>query len=163
MGFRRVFCSCLYSFLAIVLAVRTLRAQAPAQPPSLSSTSSASKQIRKSPSGAAPKLDAGAISNGVYRNASFGFACKIPPGWVLRTEEMNRQEGEDNKADDKKAAGAGRVLLAAFSRPPQAQGEDVNASILIAAESAASVSGAQGCGAVFRSGNRGGKGAGIRG
>jgi len=30
----------------------------------------------------------------------------------------------------------GRVLLAAFSRPPEARGEDVNSSILIAAESA---------------------------
>ncbi len=34
-----------------------------------------------------------------------------------------------------------RVLLAAFSRPPGAQGEDVNASIVIAAESAASYPG----------------------
>jgi hypothetical protein len=30
---------------------------------------------------------------------------------------------------------AGRVLLAAFSRPPEARGEDINSSILIAAES----------------------------
>ena len=33
------------------------------------------------------------------------------------------------------------MLLAAFSRPPQARGEDVNSSILIAAESAASYPG----------------------
>ncbi len=33
--------------------------------------------------------------------------------------------------------GCGRVLLAAFSRPPEATAEDVNSSILIAAESAA--------------------------
>jgi hypothetical protein len=32
---------------------------------------------------------------------------------------------------------AGRVLLAAFSRPPDATGQDVNASILIAAEKVA--------------------------
>jgi hypothetical protein len=36
---------------------------------------------------------------------------------------------------------AGRVLLAAFSRPPEARAEDVNASILIAAESAAAYPG----------------------
>lgn len=35
----------------------------------------------------------------------------------------------------------GRVLLAAFSRPPEAKGEDVNSSLLIAVESAASYPG----------------------
>ena len=73
------------------------------------------------------KLDPGVVSAGVYRNAAFGFMCKIPPAWVLRTEEMNRQQGEDEKADaGKKATDAGRVLLAAFSRPPEARAEDVN-------------------------------------
>ena len=37
--------------------------------------------------------------------------------------------------------GCGRVLLAAFSRPPEVRAEDVNASILIAAESAAAYPG----------------------
>jgi hypothetical protein len=55
---------------------------------------------------------------------------------------MNQQQGEDEKADaGKKAADAGRVLLAAFSRPPEARGEDVNSSIVIAAESAAAYPG----------------------
>ena len=55
---------------------------------------------------------------------------------------MNRHEGEDEKADaGKKATDAGRVLLAAFSRPPEARAEDVNSSILIAAESAAAYPG----------------------
>jgi hypothetical protein len=50
---------------------------------------------------------------------------------------MNSREGKDETADaGKKASDAGRVLLAAFSRPPEARAEDVNASILIAAESA---------------------------
>ncbi len=80
------------------------------------------------------------MTGGAYRNSAFGFACKIPAGWVLRTEEMNRQQGEDEEADaGKKATDAGRVLLAAFSRPPEARGEGVNASILVAAESAASI------------------------
>jgi len=37
--------------------------------------------------------------------------------------------------------GCGRVLLAAFSRPPEVRAEDVNASILIAVESAAAYPG----------------------
>ena len=60
----------------------------------------------------------------------------------MRTDEMNRQEDEDKEADaGKKSTDAGRVLLAAFSRPPQARAEDVNASIVIAAESAATYPG----------------------
>ena len=80
--------------------------------------------------------------------------CKIPAGWVLRTEEMNApEEGaaptkEGRAALDRTAeggcphtGGCGRVLLAAFSRPPEARAEDVNASILIVAESAAAYPG----------------------
>jgi hypothetical protein len=89
----------------------------------------------------------------------------------LRTEEMNAPDGDEDKAqagdekvvsnDDgagsaegkRRAAlgrtagggcphnGCGRVLLAAFSRPPEARGEDVNSSILIAAESMAAYPG----------------------
>ena len=116
------------------------------------------------------EIDEGSISNGVYRNKSLGFSCKIPAGWVLRTEEMNaREEDSDSRKDntdhkgnvppspesakegraalDRTAGGGcphtscGKVLLAAFSRPPEAAGEDVNSSILIAAESAAAYPG----------------------
>ena len=79
----------------------------------------------------------------------------------MRTEEMNvsvaTAESEQNRAAlDRTAPSAslraslggcphtgtcGRVLLAAFSRPPEAKGEDVNGSILIAAESAAAYPG----------------------
>jgi hypothetical protein len=80
--------------------------------------------------------DPGSISNGVYRNSALGFACKIPAGWVVRTDEMNRQELEDEKEDaGKNANQGGRVLLAAFSRPPEARAAEVNSSILIATES----------------------------
>jgi len=119
-------------------------------------------------------LDAGTSSNGVYRNSGLAFSCKIPAGWVLRTEEMNarEEEGESSETDNvakpessgaaasseksrtgldrtlrnsgqaagggcSPRGGCGRVLLAAFSRPPEAAGEDVNSSILIAAESVA--------------------------
>jgi hypothetical protein len=90
-------------------------------------------------------LDSGSVTAGVYRNRGVGFTCKIPAGWVLRTEEMNARHDEAANADADqavaKAAKAGRVLLAAFSRPPQARAEDVNGSIVIAAESAAAIPG----------------------
>jgi len=76
---------------------------------------------------------------------------------VLRTAEMNaRAVGDQNEPttdkqrdsavapksgavgnDQSEATGGGKVLLAAFSRPPEATAEDVNSSILIVAESAA--------------------------
>src|ERR1017187_7628072 len=148
MSFRRVFFS-----LAIPVAKPALLAQPPAQ--SSSSSSPSSKQVRKPTSGSDSALDSGTVSNGLYRNPAFGFTCKIPAAWVLRTEEMNAREGEDTpptKADGAApgrtaeggcphTGGCGRVLLAAFSRPPEARAEDVNASILIAAESTAAYPG----------------------
>jgi hypothetical protein len=123
----------------------TLAAQDP------SSSSSHKNKARVSES----TLDAGSVKAGVYRNSSFGFTLKVPQGWVLRTEEMNARENDeasaeetDRAAPDRTAEGGcphtgtcGRVLLAAFSRPPEARAEDVNSSILIAAESAASYPG----------------------
>src|SRR5579863_697987 len=92
-----------------------------------------------------PILDAGSVGAGVYRNSALGFTCKIPASWVLRTEEMNAQDPEGDKTETKKTASdsakTGRVLLAAFSRPPEARAEDVNASIVIAAENTASYPG----------------------
>jgi len=98
-------------------------------------------------------LDEGSVTNGVYRNKSLGLSYKIPDGWVLRTDEMNAEAetaGDLNSGDKDSHVSQkqrdmghpstgdnrnGRVLLAAFSRPPEAKGEDVNASIVIAAES----------------------------
>ena len=145
MSFRRIFCVCLCSWVAIVLAPPALRAQASAQSSSSSSSpSSSSKPVRKSASGGASPLDSGTISNSVYRNSAFGFTCKIPAAWVLRTEEMNARDEEGATADSGTTATdgkGGRVLLAAFSRPPEARAEDVNSSILIAAESVAAYPG----------------------
>ena len=63
----------------------------------------------------------------------------------MRTEEMNARDEDSDVADAKSSpqgaqgstgdSRAGRVLLAVFSRPPEARGEDINSSILIAAES----------------------------
>jgi hypothetical protein len=120
--------------VALLLAPAS-RAQQASQP---QSTSSSSQHVRKPLPMSDSRLDAGSVSNGTYRNPIFGFTCKIPAAWVLRTEDMNAQEGEGEKVDGSKTARddgkAGRVLLAAFSRPPEAKAEDVNASILIAAE-----------------------------
>ncbi|MGO8793658.1 MAG: hypothetical protein ACLQLC_02450 [Candidatus Sulfotelmatobacter sp.] len=127
MSFRRTRLTCIH--LLIVLAMAALPAHSPAQ------SSSSSKPAKKSSSGKTSPLDSGSVSNGVYRNPGFGFSCKIPPGWVLRTEEMNEGASGEGRV------GAGTVLLAAFSRPPLARGEDVNSSIVIAAESVSSYPG----------------------
>jgi hypothetical protein len=128
-----------------------LWAQAP-QSSSSSSSSSSSKPARKSASSANSLLDSGTVSNSVYRNPAFGFTCKIPAEWVLRTEEMNARDDEGAKADNGKTAAGGkaeRVLLAAFSRPPLARAGDVNASIVIAAESVAAYPGLKDAGQYF--------------
>lgn len=124
-----------------VFLLLTLALAAPAQDSSSSNPSSSNSH--KPAAARSIPLQPGSISSGVYRNPLFGFACKIPAGWVLRTDDMNTH---DNAADgDGKSAGnsaaSGRVLLAAFSRPPLAHGEDVNSSILIAAESVAAYPG----------------------
>ncbi|HLZ43378.1 MAG TPA: hypothetical protein VKQ11_20590 [Candidatus Sulfotelmatobacter sp.] len=86
-------------------------------------------------------MDAGSVVNGVYSNKELGLTYKIPAGWVLRTDEMNardeaeRKNSESSPQGTQRGTGESRVLLAAFSRPPEATGEDVNASVVIAAES----------------------------
>lgn len=110
-------------------------------------SSSSSKKSVKRPAAAedSSALEAGSVINGVYRNKTLSLSCKIPAGWVLRTEEMNSDDdsGEENQQPQKTLTDrkGERVLLAAFSRPPEARGEDVNSSILIAAESAAAYPG----------------------
>jgi hypothetical protein len=100
-----------------------------------SSSSADKKHIKPGPHS---DLDAGAVTDGVYRNKMLGMTWKIPEGWVLRTDEMNA-EGQDSADKDspqrtQNGTEGSKVLLAAFSRPPDAHGEDVNSSILIAAE-----------------------------
>jgi hypothetical protein len=98
--------------------------------------------------------DPGTVARGTYRNPSFGFTCKIPEAWVLRTDELNAQDlnapgnapGKDQSENNanspaKNPNSKSRVLLAAFARPPEAHGEDINSSILIAAESASAYPG----------------------
>ncbi len=136
---------CVFFLICLALPAAALQAQTNAQSPSPSSAKAADKPSTKS------SLDPGTVTNNVYRNKSLALSCKIPAGWVLRTDELNvrkeekeemKKEEERKTEEDKKdaaASGTGaKVLLAAFSRPPEARAEDVNASILIAAESVAS-------------------------
>lgn len=60
----------------------------------------------------------------VYRNRTYAISCKVPAGWVVRTEQMKSA-----------AASGSQVLLAAFERPPEATGPAPASTILIASES----------------------------
>jgi hypothetical protein len=148
MASRRIF---LRSAIWALTALSSCLVAAGQDSPAASSSSSASKHVKKSAASAdsSASFDSGTVTNGVYHNKTLALSCRIPPGWVLRTDDMNapQQKGEEQKepqaqpsAAPASSAGA-RVLLAAFSRPPEARAEDVNASILIAAESAASYPG----------------------
>jgi hypothetical protein len=135
-------------FVFLLSATATVASQSPPSSPS-------SLKIKK-PASQDSSFDSGTVTNGVYHNKSLALSCKIPPGWVLRTDELNAREKqqdekkEEEKPEDKPAAApsapsassaGAKVLLAAFSRPPEARAEDVNSSILIAAESTASYPG----------------------
>jgi len=97
---------------ALVLLLLAAATQAQSPP-----TSSSSKHTTPK-----PPIE-GALTNNLYRNAFFGFTCKVPFGWVDRTDQMN--EGTNNDS---------LVLLATFERPPDAAGDTVNSAIVIAAE-----------------------------
>ena len=105
-------------------------------------TSSSTKHNAHSTSTDKTSIDPGSILNGVYRNSTLRLSCKIPAGWVLRTEEMNTpDEKPSGQSSSENATSHSEVLLATFSRPPEARGEDINASILIAAELASTYPG----------------------
>ena len=110
-----------------------------------SSSSSAPKHTKKLSTQTESALDPGSIANGVYHNKTFALSSKIPEGWVLRTDEMNNREEEeaekDSSAQPPASSIGAKVLLASFSRPPEARADDVNSSILIAVEPIASYPG----------------------
>jgi len=135
-------------FLVTVVGTAALQSQSQSSTSSSSNSHSSSPKSRAVGQASSP-LDAGAVTVGVYHNKSLGLSCKIPAAWVLRTEEMNaRDAAEDSSAStgsgetgSAKTDSGGRVLLAAFSRPPEARAVDVNSSIVIAAESVATYPG----------------------
>ena len=99
-------------FLLLVIALPAIAQSKPA--PKTSAT------VKNSPA----TFDPGSVDDDTYRNVLFGFACKIPYGWVLRTKEMN---GDDERSK-------GSILLAVFERPPEVNEKSVNATMLVAAE-----------------------------
>ena len=93
-------------------------------------------QKSASPQPATSVRDAGAVTNGLYRNSTLGFTCKIPFGWVDRTNEMT--EGSNGNLSDSKQS---ILLLAVFEHPPEAIGDSVNSAIVVAAEAASAYPG----------------------
>lgn len=78
----------------------------------------------------------GALSDGVYRNPSFGFSYRLPYGWVDRTREM-----QDDSPNASAVGARSLLLLAIFERPPEATGDTVNSAVVIAAEPLSNYSG----------------------
>jgi hypothetical protein len=114
-----------FSFLAAVLMAFALPAQqTPKAAPSQST---------------APRPDLDAISNGLYRNTTFGFTYKVPFGWVDRTREMS--DDSSPESNDPNATKKSILLLAVFEHPPEATGETVNSAVVVAAEPASSYPG----------------------
>lgn len=100
--------------------------------PSVAQRSSSSSRHSKTVTHASPAPDQGTLTDGVYRNRSFGFSFKVPYGWVDRTNQM-RQDASDSSGS--------LLLLSVFQRPPEAVGDTVNSSVLIAAETVATYPG----------------------
>lgn len=134
------FCRVILGFLSLVLLVSSGAAAQTSNP-----SSSSAKHAKPSTAHPAGALDDRWAANGDYKNNTLGLSFKIPDGWVLRTDEMNERDQPKDAAPPASgtaASSAGaKVLLAAFSRPPEARAEDVNSSILIAAESTSSYPG----------------------
>ena len=131
MGEMRARFSRLAAAISVFMLATWLWAQTPKPPASAPSRSSSKAAARASL--ATP--DAGAITDGVYRNPFFGFSYKILYGWVERTKEV-QEDAQDNSQPQNSF-----VLLAFFERPPEAAGDTVNSAVVIAAESISSYPG----------------------
>jgi len=121
MGCPRFLLTC--SFLLLVSPI-ALRAQ--------SAPSSSSVKSKNSRSTNTSGPDAGATTDGLYRNSFFAFSYKVPFGWVERTKDIQGDDADSTKS---------QVLLAVFERPPDAPGDTVNSAVVIAAEKAANYPG----------------------
>ena len=115
---------------SLLVAIVVLSGIAKGQSPAPANQESSSRSKSKSASKVALP-DAGTVAEGVYRNRFFGFAYKLPYGWVDRTDRMQG----DNEP------GKSQVLLAAFEHPPEASTESINSAVVIATESADSYPG----------------------
>ena len=110
--------------LLILFLALSLSAQQSSTGSSSSKNARPEQRVKREP---APDL-----AQKVYRDPMYGFAYRIPYGWVDRTREMQGDDGDPAK---------GKVLLAAFERPPEAAGETVNSAVVIAQEPASSYPG----------------------
>jgi hypothetical protein len=115
----------LFTISAVTLLACTVQAQQAAKP---------------APPQPAVKPDPGAITDGIYRNLTFGFTYREPFGWVDRTREMREDSNEDSSADSNSTKKS-ILLLATFERPPEATGNTVNSAVVVAAEEVASYPG----------------------
>jgi hypothetical protein len=117
---------------SLLVAIVVFSAIAKGQSPAGAGESSSSRSKSKSAVHVASP-DPGTVADGVYRNRFFGFAYKLPYGWVDRTDRMQ----------DDSEPGKSRVLLAAFEHPPEASTESINSAVVIATESVDSYPGIQ--------------------
>src|ERR1700716_1006459 len=109
-----------------LLALALPEGQAQSHQSSSSSSSSSVQHVRKSSSAADAALDPGSVGNGIYRNKSLGFSVRIPPGWVLRTEEMNaRDEDADGSEGRNTDPGgqSGATNTSNESEPPRTRSD----------------------------------------
>ena len=86
-----------FRWAATILTGLSLSLAALAQTSAPSSSADSAKPARKPPA-AESALDPGTVTNGIYRNKTLALSCKIPLGWVLRTEEMNAHEPKQEEA-----------------------------------------------------------------
>jgi hypothetical protein len=136
--------SCLPSSIALAtLLVSAAGAYAQAPASNRAKSTSAAKTPVPAP---------GSVHSGVYGNRFFGFAYKIPFGWVDRTtdlgkgdalqpDQMQESDKRTNHTHPESVPGQAWVLLAVFARPPEATGDLVNSAVVIAAETVSSYPG----------------------
>ena len=102
--------------LSLALPATTLCSQTQMQSPSSSST----KHLKKPAASTESGIDNGTVANGVYRNKTLAFSCKIPAGWVLRTDEMNaREEKEEEEEKGRQGSVASSVSRQLRARAPK--------------------------------------------
>lgn len=80
----------------------------------------------------------GPLTGTVLKCPRFGFAYRVPFGWVDRTSDMQASANDSSSGDGQSSAeqtGKSETLLAIFERPPGAAGETINSAVVIAAES----------------------------
>jgi hypothetical protein len=109
-------------------------------------------QAPAKPSAVAPatKASCGISADGALKCPRFGFAYKIPVGWVDRTADMEEDAQPDRGQDaanrqaqapgERPSSAAAETLLAVFERPPGAPGDTINSAVVIAAEPLANYS-----------------------